>query len=76
VQLQYLQDRMEEVRPALPHSVEPEEQQQQQQQQQQKGAAAGAAAAYAFDATVSIEESEPDLFRRDPDARNRESANL
>ena len=63
------------MRPALPHSVEPEqeeEQQQQQQQKQQQKGAAGAAAAHAFDAAVSIEESEPDIFRRDPDAKNRE----
>ena len=72
VQLQYLQERMEEIRPALPHAVDPQQQQgQQQQQQQQKGAAAGVAAAHAFEAAVSIEKSEPDIFRRDPDARNR-----
>ena len=74
VQLQYLQDRLEEVRPALPHNIELDDQQQQHHHHHhhQKGAAAGAAAAHAFDATVSIEESEPDIFRRDPDAKSRE----
>ncbi|KAL8425249.1 hypothetical protein Efla_002315 [Eimeria flavescens] len=78
VQLQYLQERMEEVRPALPHAIGPQEEQQQQQQQQPKAAAraAAAAAAHAFDAAVSIEKSEPDIFRRDPDARTQEQVSL
>ncbi|KAL8274445.1 hypothetical protein Esti_001605 [Eimeria stiedai] len=74
VQLRYLQERMEEVRPALPHAID--QQQEQQQEQQQKGGAAGAAAAHAFDAAVSIEKSEPDIFRRDPDARNQDQVSV